>query len=140
MDDHSFFMSKETIPNENDLINVLGSTYEIWLQLKSIILEKYPNGKEDWNFPGKKYGWSFRIKDKKRAIMYFLPREGYFKVAFVFGQKAFDVIIDSGISEDIITELVNAKKYAEGRGIGIDVTDKSKIEDIKKLIDIKLKF
>ncbi len=85
-----------------------------------------------------KYGWSFRIKDKKRAIIYFLPREKYFKVAFVFGQKAYDIILESDISDEIKTELSKAKKYAEGRGIRIDVRNEEIISDIQKLIEIKL--
>lgn len=99
---------------------------------------KYPNGLEEWNYPGKKYGWSYRIKDKKRAIIYFLPRENYFKVAFVFGQKATDIVLESDISGKIKTDLKMAKKYAEGRGIGIDVNNELIIGDIKKLILIKM--
>ena len=66
-----------------------------------------------------KYGWSFRIKDKRRAIIYFLPRKKYFKVAFVFRQKAYDIILESDISDEIKTELSKAEKYAEGRGFGL---------------------
>jgi hypothetical protein len=84
-------------------------------------LEKYPTGLAEWNYPGKKYGWSYRIKDKKRAIIYFLPRDKYFKVAFVFGQKATDIVLASNISREIKTELEQATKYAEGRGIRIDI-------------------
>ena len=104
-----------------------------------MVLSKYPGGTEEWNYPGKKYGWSFRIKDKRRAIIYLLPREEYFKVAFVFGEKAVNEIMKTGISKDIKEELDKAKKYAEGRGIRIDIKDNSGISDIGKLIDIKLK-
>ena len=102
-------------------------------------MEPYPDGKAEWNFPGKKYGWSYRIKDKKRAILYFLPLDHYFKVAFVFGQKAFDQIMESPISDRIKKELSEAPKYAEGRGIRIDVKDELILPDIKGLIEIKLK-
>ena len=67
-----------------------------------------------------------------------LPRDKYFKVAFVFGQKATDLILNSDITESIKTDLAQATKYAEGRGIRIEVNDDSKIKDIKKLVDIKL--
>ncbi|NQU32864.1 MAG: DUF3788 domain-containing protein [Bacteroidetes bacterium] len=138
MDDHSVFMDKQIIPTNEDLLTNLGATYKFWTQLKEYIFEQYPDGKEDWNFPGKKYGWSFRIKDKKRAIMYFLPREGYFKVAFVFGQKALDIILETDVDQNIKDNLLAAKKYAEGRGISIEVRDQSNISDIKKLVNIKL--
>lgn len=85
-----------------------------------------------------KFGWSFRMSDKKRVIIYLLPRDNFFKVAFVFGQKAFDRILESKINSTITSSLQEAKVYAEGRGIRIDVQDKSLIKDIKKLITIKL--
>ena len=138
MEDISIFTDKSVIPNDNDLVTNLGATYSLWMQIREFVYQQYPKGVEDWNFPGKKYGWSFRIKDKKRAILYLLPRNNYFKVAFVFGQKALDQIIESTIADSIKNELLAAKKYAEGRGIGIDVKDESNIPDIQKLIQIKL--
>ena len=138
MQDISIFSDKLILPNDKDLAKKLGETYALWNQIIDIVYLQYPSGKEDWNFPGKNYGWSFRIKDKKRAILYFLPREGYFKVAFVFGQKALNSILETSISDTIKNDLLAAKKYAEGRGVNIDVKNDSVISDIKKLIAIKL--
>lgn len=140
MEDHSIFMDKLIVPNIDELKDKTGPLYPLWNELKDYIYSKYPEGREEWNFPGKKYGWSFRIKDKKRAIMYFLPREGYFKVAFVFGQKAYDVILKSDIHQSIKDDLINAKKYAEGRGVKIEIMSPDIIPDIRFLIGIKLKF
>lgn len=138
MQDISIFTDKAIVPKNEDLVANLGTTYSIWMQIREYVYQQYPNGVEDWNFPGKKYGWSFRIKDKKRAILYFLPRNNYFMVAFVFGQKALDQILETNISETIKNDLLTAKKYAEGRGVRIDVKDETSIPDIQKLIEIKL--
>ncbi len=138
MHDISIFTDKSIIPNNEDLVAHLGATYTLWNQIIEFVYQQYPNGKEDWNFPGKNYGWSFRIKDKKRAIIYFLPRENYFKVAFVFGQKALDQILETNIADSIKNDLLSAKKYAEGRGIRIDVKNENVIPDIQNLIEIKL--
>lgn len=138
MTDISIFPEKEVKPTENELSEKLQDQYLLWKQIHDLVLEKYPDGVKEWNYPGKKYGWSFRIKDKKRAIIYFLPRDRYFKVAFVFGQKAFDIVMESDISEQIKNDLRNAKKYAEGRGVSIDVRDLSVVSDIEQLIEIKL--
>lgn len=136
--DISIFTNKEEVPTDVDLKACLGVTFDLWNSLRNYVLNQYPLGKEEWNYPGVKYGWSYRIKDKKRAIIYLLPRDNYFKVAFVFGQKATDEILDSEISDTIKKELKQAKVYAEGRGIRIDVKEPSTIADIKKLIQIKL--
>ena len=134
----SIFTDKSKVPTDNDLKTAISTTFLFWNDIKDYVYKQYPNGVEDWNYPGSKYGWSFRIKDKKRAIIYFLPRDGFFKVAFVFGQKAMDKILESDIKSEIVEELKAARVYGEGRGIRIDIKAESDISDVKKLIDIKL--
>jgi hypothetical protein len=134
----SFFMDKTKQPTDNDLLDCLKSSYNFWVQIKDYVIEKYPDGKAEWNYPGKNYGWSYRIKDKKRAIIYFLPRDKYFKVAFVFGNKATQEVLSSCVCDEIKKELESTKPYIEGRGIRIDIVDNSKIKDIKELIQIKM--
>lgn len=136
--DCSIFMDKSLQPDEAALHIALGESFELWKEIREYAFSKYPKATEEWNYPGIKYGWSFRIKDKKRAILYLLPREKYFKVAFVFGQKAVDQIMESDIAQEIRTELSNARVYAEGRGIRIDIIDKVQLKDIFFLIDVKI--
>lgn len=134
----SYFTDKQSLPAKQDLKQALGMALAIWESIIDITKTLYPNAIEEWNFPGEKYGWSFRLKDRKRAIIYMVPQDQFFKVSFVFGQKATGIILDSPVSDEIKTALSNAKVYAEGRGIRIDVKDKSSLEDIKELIKIKL--
>jgi hypothetical protein len=134
----SIFTDKEVKPDEESLKNALKSDFQKWETICKSVKDLYPNAIEEWNYPGKKYGWSFRMKDKKRAIIYFLPRQGYFMVAFVFGNKAMEEILNSNIRDSIKEDLKNARKYAEGRGLRIEVKDSEIIEDIIKLVEIKL--
>ncbi len=134
----SIFPDKEKKPSEQDLKEALDATYEWWNHIQAYVLEKYPSAFGEWNCPGKKCGWSYQVKDKKRTIIYLLPRDGFFKTAFVFGKKATEQILGSDISKEIKSELEKAKVYAEGRGIRIEVKDVSILTDIKKLIEIKL--
>jgi hypothetical protein len=136
--DKSIFDNNKRIPDNDDLSDKLGNTHYLWSLINEYVFLKYPEALSEWSFPGEKYGWSFRIKDKKRAIIYLLPRDRFFKVAFVFGQKAFEKIMKSEISDTIKKELESARVYAEGRGIRIDVKDEMILNDIKELIDIKL--
>jgi hypothetical protein len=136
----SIFSNKKVIPTENDLLEVLGDSYGLWKRICQYVHLKYPGATEQWNNPGEKYGWHFRIKDKKRTIVYLLPAEKSFKVALVYGQKATSVVMQSHVSEEIKAELAAAKVYAEGRGIRIDVVNKDIIHDIETLIDIKIAY
>lgn len=134
----SIFTDKAIKPTEEDLKQALGDTFIIWESLAQFTKESYPNYIESWHFSGDKYGWSFRISDKKRVLIYLLPRDGFFKAAFVFGQKATDEILKSEIDENIKTELKAVKVYAEGRGIRIEVRNNTDFEDLKRLITIKI--
>lgn len=136
--DTSIFTDKKIVPTDVDLSESLGQGYELWQNIKAYVLLKNPKATAEWNYPGVKYGWNFRIKDKKRAILYLLPREKYFKVAFVFGQKATDAVLESDVSQAIKSELNAARAYAEGRGITLDVKNSLSINDIRELVDIKI--
>ncbi len=136
--DTSVFSNKEIVPGDQDLAIALKETHHLWNSIRDYVQKMAPDSAEEWKYSGKKFGWSFRISDKKRVIVYLLPREAYFKVAFVFGQKATDAIMDSTIRDAIKKELQAAKAYAEGRGIRIDVQEETILEDVKHLITVKL--
>lgn len=136
--DTSIFSDKARIPDDLMLIDALGDLHPVWMEIRDYVFNKYPSAKEEWNFPGQKYGWSFRIKDKKRAIIYLLPRDKYFFVAFVFGEKATTEALESRINSEIKTTIESARVYAEGRGFRIEVRNTSITQDVRKLIDIKM--
>lgn len=134
----SIFTDKNAKPTAADLEKALAHTYPIWNDLEEFTLANYPKAICEWNYAGDTYGWNYRMKDKKRALIYFLPRDKFFKIAFVFGEKALTQIYESDISEAIKTELRNAKKYAEGTGIRIEVKESSVVADIQKLLKFKI--
>ena len=136
--DISIFVDKKMIPTTENLIESLTGTYELWKDLTGYVHLKYPSAVDEWKYSGDKYGWSFRIKDSKRVILYLLPRDKFFKTAFVFGQKATDAVMNSRISDQIKSELESARVYAEGRGIRLDILNDTIFNDLKTLIDIKI--
>jgi len=134
----SIFMDKGKKPGEAELKTALSKTFPYWKTLEEFTLKAEPSAKGDWHFSGPKYGWSYRINDKKRVIIYLLPRDGFFKTAFVFGGKAYKEVIASDVSDEIKNELKAAKPYAEGRGIRLEVKSKNILSDIKELVKIKV--
>ncbi len=136
--DTSIFPDKNYKPDSQMLGEALGDLMVVWEQLSSYVKQVYPAAIEEWNFPGAKYGWSFRLKDKKRAILYLLPRDKFFMAAFVFGEKATTEALESNISPGIKNIISSAMVYAEGRGFRIEIRTGEETEDIKKLVDIKL--
>ena len=132
----SIFTDKKIMPSNADLQNSLGETCDLWQTLADYVHSKHSAAFDEWSYLGG--GWNLRVKEKKRVIIYLLPREKFFKVSLVFGQKATDRVLQSQISDEIKAELNSAKVYVEGRGIQLDIKDIGIINDIKELIDIKL--
>jgi hypothetical protein len=67
-----------------------------------------------------------------------LPCTGYFRIVFTFGEKASEEVFNSNLSDSIKKELFQAKKYAEGRTIQLEVKTSDDLDNIQKLIRIKL--
>lgn len=67
--DKSIFTNKTKPPSEKDLAAVLGKTLVLRNEITAFVRGRYPAAINEWNFQGKKYGWSFRVKDKERAII-----------------------------------------------------------------------
>jgi hypothetical protein len=136
----SVFENKAIQPANEELGEVLGTTAVVWNELKKYALGKSDNYYEEWAYSGKNYGWGFRVREKKRAIIYLTPQKGFFLFSAVFGEKATIDIMESNISKEIKGILSEAKVYAEGRGFRIEVRDDMKTDDLKKLIDFKVKY
>ncbi len=134
----SIFTDQTHTPDSADLANALGKTLAYWNEIREFVVTHYPVAFEEWNFSGIKYGWGFRLKDKKRVVVYLLPCDGFFKASLVFGQKATDAALAADIAEETKQEIRSAKVYAEGRGVRIDVRSNAILRDILKLIEIKL--
>lgn len=72
-----------------------------------------------------------------RNLFFITICNGYFNLTFVFGDKAVGSIGDSAISPSLKTALMEARKFAEGRGLSIKVEDDKYLSDIKMLLQIK---
>ncbi len=132
------FSDKSTKPDDNVLAEMLGESIKLWGKLKRHIHDEYGEFIEEWKYYGKNSGWILKILRKKRNLFFFIPLEKSFRIAFVFGDRAVSEVERSDLPNKIKQSLLNARKYAEGRGIRIDVNTFEDIEDIKKLLDIKV--
>lgn len=135
--DVSIFPDESDRPGDSELAGALGKTFQYWKAIEEYVLSKMPAAKKEWYFFSVKYGWGFRIKDTKRAIIYLGPRKKHFIVTMVFGQKVYDKIIASPVNPLIKEELNASKVYPEGRVVRLEIKTKALLKDIEKLIDFK---
>jgi len=136
----SIFLDKSKQPNDKLLAEALGVTYKYWKELESGLENLHGPLAEEWKYYGKTSGWTLKLLLKKRNLFFFAPYDKYFRIAFVFGDKAVSAIEKSDLPSTMIRELVTAKRYVEGRGLRIEVMKRSQIADIIKLVGFKLQY
>ena len=132
------FIDKNDRPDEKKLSEVLGPSYKLWQAIKNSLTEAYEGLVEEWKYYGQNYGWSMKFYQKRRNLFFMSCHGRMFRIAFIFGDKAMGVVQKSDLPEDLKDELKNAKKYAEGRGLRIEVKTKSDVENVLKLVQIKV--
>lgn len=135
----SYFEDKTKEPQDSEFETVLGSTYPLFENMFKYLVDTYEDIRPEWKHYGKKIGWLLKIFKGKRNILFVVPYEKKFTITFTFGDKAVQQVMESDVSDEIKTDLQNAKKYMEGRVIVISITnDTENINHLIKLIDIKL--
>lgn len=134
----SAFDDKSRSPRPAELKKTLGRTSGLWDKLKDHLGSEYQPLSEKWTFAGQKWGWSLQLKQKKRTILYMTPREGFFSAGFALGERAVKAAHESDLSDSVLALIDSARKYAEGRGVRIEVKTKKDLEDTKKLAAIKM--
>lgn len=134
----SVFDDMSEKPQEVELAIELGRASTHWEALKSHLSSTYDAVTEEWVYSGKQWGWAPRLKQKKRAIVYLTPREGFFYAGFTLGEKAVKVARQSGLPVSVMSIIDSAKKYAERGAVRIEIRSAEAVGAIRKLISLKM--
>lgn len=125
-------------PTDADVAEVLADASPLWDDLKSLMASQFYPLSEDWTFSGKKWGWSLRLKHKKRAVLYMTPSTGFFFVGFALGEKAVAAAHDSDLPQNLLKLIDESQKYAEGRAVRLEVRSAADLDDIASIAAIKM--
>jgi hypothetical protein len=134
----SVFFDKSRPPRDDDLAATLGSTFVFWNELKRLIASRFAPLSVEWGLSSKKTGWGLRLKQKKRTILYMTPCKGYFMASFALGEKATETAHKSDLSASILKVIDNSKRYAESRGVRLEVRSTEDVRNVEKLAVIKM--
>ncbi len=135
----SVFDSKMVVPDNKMLVYELGESIQYLNLIQSEIQNKFGDLTPEWKHYGAKSGWILKLFSKKRNVLFVIPLQGFFKVAFTFGDKAANNILEGNFPDSKKEELVAAKKFAEGRTIQLEVKTAGQCEYILEIIHIKMK-
>ena len=120
------------------MAEALGRTSKLWDELKSHLSSQYDPLSKDWGFSGQNWGWSLRLKHKKRTVLYLTPCKRHFLVGFALGEKAVKAAHQSDLPVSVLNDIDGARKYAEGRAVRIAVRAKKDLITVEKLAAIKM--
>ena len=134
----SAFDDKSREPSEDDLESVMGRAIKHWMAIVKKAASDYPPLDQSWGFAGTAWGWSLRLRQKKRTIMYLTPCKGYFIAGFALGEKAVRAASEAGLDQSTLSLIDSARKYAEGRAVRIEVRRKRDRDQVLRLAAIKM--
>jgi hypothetical protein len=133
----SAFGDKDTPPNDRSLKATLGRAHPLWSRLRNHLQNEFGPLAEEWHFSGKAYGWSFRLKQPKRVLVYMTPCRAHFLASFVLGERACSAAHDARLPEAVLNLIDRSPKYVEGRGLRIPVRTAKDLHTIQTLAAIK---
>ena len=134
----SIFSEREHKPDSELLSKVLGESHPLWQEIKEHLNQTFGEIVEEWKYYGLKSGWVLKMFKKKRNLFFFIPMQSFFVISFVFGNKAVNQILETDFPDEIKAAIRNARKYAEGRGLPIEVRSEDEVEQVKTLVEIKV--
>lgn len=137
MEIRNAFVGHPGVPTQEEVDAALGLTAPLWHELVGWV-HQHGAPEEEWKSSGEKYGWSLRLKQKKRNIVYLSPCAGCVRVAFVLGDRAVEAAKTAGLPKAVAEELEHAPRYPEGTGLRLTVRKHSDLAAIEKLVAVKM--
>jgi hypothetical protein len=129
---------KSVEPTPAQLAKVLGRSGKAWSHLVSRMETLYGALSEQWSFSGAKYGWSCRLRRKKRTILYLTPQHERFQVGVVLGDRALTLLRRDELSPEALAMIDDAPRYGEGTGVRLPVTALANCADVEILVEAKM--
>lgn len=133
------FNDKLLKPNDETIFSIIGDTELLWKQTFSHLFDHSKDISIDWKYSDcGKYWVCVALKKKNTIFRIHILKKNSFSIAFPFGDKSEQMILQSNLPENIKHDFMNTQKYSATRYISIDVEDSNDFENVKKLIDLKL--
>jgi hypothetical protein len=133
------FRGKVTQPGDDEIATALGPSGKLWNEFIRWMAEEEGVAGQEWKgICVNKYGWSLRLKQKSRNIVYLGPGEGCFMVSFVLSDKALKTAKELHLPKPVADALEAAPRYPEGNGLRLIVKRAGDLPAIRKIAAIKL--
>jgi len=104
------------------------------------LFDNYKDISINWKYSDCGKEWFCFVRKKKKSLFCIqIQKKDSFSIGFPFGDKLGPIVLQSKLPESIKDEFLNAKKYNTTRYIAVVVEDSNDLENVKILIDLKIK-
>jgi hypothetical protein len=131
---------KSVIPTEKQIFSFIGENKVHWHNILVHVFNDYKYTSGSWNYYNDGKQWLYKLTQKKKTIFWAAILADTFRVTFYFGDKALPLIENSDLPSKIKEDFIAAKKYGFIRPVSIKVSDNSDVENVLKLVAIKIKI
>lgn len=125
-------------PSEADLRKALGVSRKRRAQLIQAVADRVGPVDEQWHAAGATYGWSMRLRQQDRTLLYLIPQAGSFLAGIVLGEKAVTAAHAQKLPAAILAAVDAAPRYAEGRGLRLPVKSAADVRAFATLVQLKM--
>ena len=133
------FRGRPTQPSEAELIAAPGPSTKLWNEFIQWMADEEGVATQEWKgICINKYGWSLRLKQKSRNIVYLGPGKGCFMVSFVLSDRALQAARQAHLPKAVADTLASAPHYPEGNGVRLVVHRAGDLPAIRRIAAIKL--
>jgi hypothetical protein len=131
---------KSVYPTEDFLFSIIGDKKVVWQKIMNHVNQNYKDITEEWRYYNDGKQWLFKVQLKKKTIFWIGVLQDTFRITFYFGNKAEPVIVNSNLPDKMKNDFVSGKKYGNIRAISIRISGAGDLENIYKLVDLKVKI
>lgn len=132
------FIGHTAKPSSLEVATALGPSAATWTQFVDWLADVHGVLIHEWKSDSLRYGWSLRLKKKDRTIVYLAPCQGCFRVSFVLGPQAMEVVRQTHFPPAVTQAIAEAPHDAEGTGIRLMVHKPADLLPLRTLAEIKL--
>jgi hypothetical protein len=134
----SVFDDKSREPTLLELEEALGVTSTLLKALEQHLEDRFGVITREWRFYGKQAGWTLALAHKGRRVFHLIPRPNRFTVVITLGSRAVLACEGSDLPGQVLSAIHDAREYAEGRSIRLEIAAAEDLVAVKQLIAIKL--
>ncbi len=131
---------ESVVPNEELIFSIIGEKELLWQQTMSYLYDNNNDISEAWKYYKDGKTWLFRTLKKKKTIFWIRILEDTFRIAFWFAERLEPIILQSDLPDRLKKDYENAKSFNKSRCIYIDMQDSGDLQNVRKLIDLKMKY